>query len=150
MYVPLVHTKIPKLVAVTCLCFAAGVLAAAPVQAQVQVPAQPERTLRITADSLERLYRFENLVFDHPRMSGPYPRNLLVVGFHPAATREERQAAIDLSGGEYIGGEGLMYYVLIRDDGTADPLWRAIDRLRLLSQVAVVHPEIFRLGVVPA
>lgn len=104
----------------------------------------------ISEDSVAALYAFRSLVISHPRMSGPYPRSLVMVGFMPTATLEERLAAIDRVQGRLVGGMGLNYLLVIEDDGTAGPLWAAVDTLCALPQVHHASPEIFTLGVVPA
>lgn len=113
------------------------------------VPERPPRGWLISEDSVATLYSVANTVFDHPRMPGPYPRALVLVGFQPAATRMERQAAIDLVRGRVVGGMGLDYVVLIADDGTAGPLWAAVDALGTLPQVHHASPEVFTQGLVP-
>jgi hypothetical protein len=100
------------------------------------------RVYSITADSLDSLYSESHLVYGHPRASGPYPRAILALSFLPAATADEREAAINLSGAQLIGGDGAFYYLLTPDDGTGNPLWAAIDRLENLPQVDYVGPEI--------
>ena len=76
-------------------------------------------------------------------MSGPYPRNVVMIAFRDEATQEQKQAAIDAIDGEVIGGGWIdYYYVRIQDDGTADPLWKAIDLLEALPQVANAGPDI--------
>ena len=90
-----------------------------------------------------RYYSNDNLVFNHPRMSGPYPRNVVMIAFRDEATQEQKQAAIDAIGGEVIGGGwGGYYYVRIQDDGTAAPLWKAIDLLLALPQVEDAGPDV--------
>lgn len=102
----------------------------------------------IPADSVATLYAFRNLVFSHPRMSGPYPRSVVMVLFQPAATLEERLSAFELVQGRLVGGMGNDYLLVIDDDGTADPLWAAVDKLCTLPQVFDANPEIVTLGVV--
>lgn len=101
----------------------------------------------ISPDSVSTLYSFPNTVLSHPRLSGPYPRSLVLVGFQPGATREERQSAINTISGRVIGGLGQDYVVVIPDSGTADPLWRAVDRIEGLPQVHHASPDIFTQGV---
>jgi hypothetical protein len=104
----------------------------------------------ISADSVATLYSFRNLVLSHPRLSGPYPRAVVLVGFMPTATLEERRTAMERVQGRLVGGMGLNYVLVIDDDGTADPLWAAVDKLCTLPQVHHASPDIFTLGVVPA
>jgi hypothetical protein len=97
----------------------------------------------IPEDSVAALYAPRTAAMDHPRMSGPYPRNLVMVAFQRSATRDERQAAVDLIGGRVIGGLGnVFYYVLIEDDGTANPLWEAVDLLSALPAVSEAGPDV--------
>jgi hypothetical protein len=76
----------------------------------------------------------------------PYARNLLLVWFHAGATQPERQAAIDAVDGRLIGGTALtpggIYSVLIKDDGTTGPLWKAIEKLKALPQILNAHPDL--------
>lgn len=77
---------------------------------------------------------------------GPTPcegravRNVLTVVFRESATREERQAAIDLVNGQVVGGSlggrAGIYYVRISDDGTGAPVCQAERTLRALPQVS--------------
>ena len=100
-------------------------------------------------NSVAALYSFRNTVLSHPRLPGPYPRSVVLVAFHLAATGEERQSAIDRIGGGLVGGMGLDYVVVIDDDGTAGPLWAAVDTLCALPQVHHASPDLFTQGVVP-
>jgi hypothetical protein len=100
----------------------------------------------IPADSVAKLYAYSNAVWTHPRLSGPYPRNIVEVFFARGATAEERQSAIDMINGTVIGGGTVFYYVLIPTDGTAEPLWKAIDRLQALPQVTRAAPDILTQG----
>lgn len=84
-----------------------------------------------------------NIIKNAPEMSGTFLRNVLIVEFHEETPQEERQAAVDLIGGEVVGGfrfygenDGL-YYVQISDDGTTAPLFHAIRTLQALPQVAL-------------
>lgn len=102
----------------------------------------PPDTFTISRDSLEVLYSPGHVVYSHRRLAGPYPRALLMVGFHRGATVAERVRGIELSGGRLIGGGGLFYMIVVEDDGTADPLWQAIDRLRALPYVDYAGPDL--------
>lgn len=114
-------------------------------------PAPPRVGFTIPADSVDKLYADSAMVYVHPRMSGPYPRNVLLVEFSDTASQEARESAVESISGEVIGGDGPFYYVLIADDGTATPLWEAIDRLRSLPQVVHAAPETLNSGnTVPA
>jgi hypothetical protein len=100
----------------------------------------------IPADSVAKLYAYSNAIWTHPRLSGPYPRNIIEVFFARGATAEDRQSAIDMVNGTVIGGGTVFYYVLIPTDGTAEPLWKAIDRLKALPQVTRAAPDIITQG----
>lgn len=121
-----------------------------------RVPQGPPNGLRppegwlISDDSVAALYSLPRLVLSHPRLSGPYPRSVVMVLFQPSATLEERLAAIELVQGRLVGGMGNDYLLVIDDDGTADPLWAAIDTLCTLPQVFDANPEIVTLGLAPA
>ncbi|MGH7717256.1 MAG: S8 family peptidase, partial [Gemmatimonadaceae bacterium] len=92
------------------------------------------------------MYDRSNFVSDPGRTGNLFfVRNILVVMFKIGATQEERQAAIDLSGGEVVGGHRIgpddgFYIVYIPGDG-AGPLLAAQSALRRLPQVISVTPE---------
>lgn len=96
----------------------------------------------ISQDSLNVLYSPSHLIYQHPRLQGPYPRSIILVAFRPGTMPDERQSAIDWAPGRVIGGGGLFYHVVVRDDGTGNPLWQAIDRLRALPQVETAVPDL--------
>lgn len=98
-------------------------------------------TFTISSDSLNALYAPGKLAYSHPRASGPYPRSVVLIRFQPNATADEREAAINKVGGNTIGGDGIFYYVLVPDDGSANPLWQAVDQLRALPQVKDADPD---------
>jgi hypothetical protein len=100
----------------------------------------------ISSDSLQHLYSRPHLVYTHPRASGPYPRAIVLVGFRGTANADEREAAINQSGGQLIGGDGTFYYILVSDSGSGNALWTAIDRLRALPQVEVAVPDMRSQG----
>jgi hypothetical protein len=91
------------------------------------------------------LYHESNVIAGSRLATGPYPRNVVVVVFHRAATQAERQAAIDLVGGEVVGGypRSGIYLVKAPDDGTDAPLVSAIEKLSALPQVASADPDFF-------
>jgi hypothetical protein len=95
----------------------------------------------ISDDSLGALFRRDRVIYSHPRGSGGYPRDLLLVGFTASSTAAERRAAIDAVHGRVIGGDGSRYSVLIPDDPTGNGLWSAIDRLRSLRFVRYAGPD---------
>jgi hypothetical protein len=99
----------------------------------------------IPADSATQLFADANLIVDHPRMSGPYPRNLILLRFTPSATEDERQAAIDQAGGVVVGGNSAYYYVKVEDG--AEPVWTAIDRLKALPRVEQVMPYVMGITI---
>lgn len=101
----------------------------------------------ISADSVAKLYAFSSTVLSHPRLAGPYPRSLILVGFQAQATLEERQSAVDMVKGRVVGGMGQDYVVVIAASASADPLWAAIDKLRALPQVHHADPEVFTQGL---
>lgn len=114
---------------------------------ETEIPMHRPNGWLISPDSVASLYSFSKTVLSHPRLSGPYPRSIVLVGFQQDATREERQSAVNMIGGSVIGGLGRDYVVVIPDAGTAGPLWSAVDRLRALPQVHHASPDIFTQGV---
>lgn len=87
-----------------------------------------------------------NLVTNTERSAGTFPRNIVSILFREGSTREQRQAAIDLIGGEVVGGVPVLggrgfYLVRIAHDGTDAPLFEAIRRLEELPQVEFAGPE---------
>ncbi|HEX2207354.1 MAG TPA: S8 family serine peptidase [Longimicrobium sp.] len=99
----------------------------------------------IPADSVDEMFATPNLIMVHSRMSGPYPRNLVMLTFAPGATQDEKQAAVDHVGGTLVGGNGAHYYV--RVSSGSEPVWWAIDRLAALPQVEHVMPFITGLTI---
>jgi hypothetical protein len=92
------------------------------------------------------IYDPNNMVSDAPELAGEFPRNIVLLGFTEEATLEERQLAVAkvngtvVGGSRYFGDDGL-YVIRIEDDGTAGPLFAAIQQLKLLEQVAVALPS---------
>jgi hypothetical protein len=122
---------------------------AAATNSVVQGAAVPEAAPRgwlIPADSVAKLYTYTNAVWTHPRSSGPYPRNIIMVFFVPAATREDRQSSIGMVDGQIIGGGGVFYYVLV-PTATGDALWASIDRLAALPHVQLAGPDVLTWGI---
>jgi hypothetical protein len=107
-----------------------------------KVPATPPEGFLVPIDSVRKLYTDPNLVINHPRLSGPYPRNLIVVLFRSLASQEERQAAVDAVSGQYLGGLRPLYYVQVASDSIGNALWSAIDKLKSLPQVEYAAPDI--------
>jgi hypothetical protein len=97
----------------------------------------------IPEDSVTPLFEHQNLIITHPRMSGPYPRNVVAVAFDSTATDDEKQAAVDHVGGTVVGGDGAHYYVRVTDG--AEPVWLAVDRLSGLPQIE--HAVPYMMGV---
>jgi hypothetical protein len=94
----------------------------------------------IPQDSVDPMFASQNLIIDHPRMSGPYPRNVVAVAFDSLATDDEKQAAVDRTGGTLVGGDGVHYFVRVSDG--AEPVWTAVDRLSGLPRVEAAVPYI--------
>jgi hypothetical protein len=107
------------------------------------VPDRAPNGWLVPPDSARRLFARENLIVHHPRVSGPYPRNLVQVYFDGEAPTAARQAAVGAVLGEVIGGDGLYHYVLLHVESVTDPVWWAHDRLRPLPQVVDVQPIFF-------
>lgn len=74
-----------------------------------------------------------------------FPQDALTVMFHETATQAEKQAAIDLVGGEVIGGArvhaGGEYFIRIVGDGTLATIMNAISTPQAL-------PQVYDVGVV--
>ena len=102
----------------------------------------------ISADSVAILY--SKVAYNHPRFGGRYPRSVLEVTFAPGASQEEKQSALNVVGATVIGGRAGAYLIVVKDNGTAAPLWAAVDRLSALPQVVRAFPDIFITGVEPA
>ncbi|HET7230961.1 MAG TPA: S8 family serine peptidase, partial [Longimicrobium sp.] len=97
----------------------------------------------IPQDSVNQLFAQENLILVHPRASGPYPRNVVLLAFSESASDAEKQAAVDQAGGTVIGGDGAYYFVKVAE-GT-HPVWTAIDQLSGLPQVEEALPYLYAL-----
>jgi subtilisin family serine protease len=112
-----------------------------------QVPAQAPDTIP------EGFYDAPNVILDSPyfTISRRAVKDIVAIRFEATATRDERQAAVDLIGGTVVGGhrpspimEG-SYFVLISDDGTGMLINAAIDTLSSLPTVATAQPELLWL-----
>lgn len=73
-------------------------------------------------------------------------KNIVSVRFEDGASQAARQAAVDLVGGELVGGQpfpGMEGYYLIRveDEGAGRQMSEAIDLLNVTPGVAVAEPE---------
>jgi hypothetical protein len=121
--------------------FAVSVLSYVPGEQQV-TSAAPDGWL-IPQDSVNQLFAQENLIVVHPRASGPYPRNVVLLAFTESASDAAKQAAVAQVGGTIIGGDGAYYFVKV-SEGTA-PVWTAIDQLSALPQVEEALPYLFAL-----
>ena len=93
------------------------------------------------------VYADENIISNSPLMPGKFLRNIVIIGFQMDATQAERQAAVDAINGTVIGGRRWYrtdgdYYVQIQDDGTARPLFEALETLNALPQVDLAYREL--------
>lgn len=121
--------------------FAVSVLSYVPGEQPV-TSSVPEAWL-IPQDSVNALFAPGNLILVHPRSSGPYPRNVVLLAFTETASDAEKQAAVDQAGGTVIGGDGAFYFVKVAEGSV--PVWTAIDRLSSLPQVDEALPYLFAL-----
>ncbi|HEX7119554.1 MAG TPA: hypothetical protein VF212_12240 [Longimicrobiales bacterium] len=76
-------------------------------------------------------------------------RGIVAVWFQEGTTQSEKQAAVDLIGGEVVGGFGAgdhdsegIYYVRVEDDEEGKVLCEAIETLNALPQFSVAMPEL--------
>ncbi|HEU4559030.1 MAG TPA: hypothetical protein VFS20_14315 [Longimicrobium sp.] len=123
------------------LCACAGAACAAARRARGQaIPDIPPRGWTIPQDSVDALFTRANLVFVHPRTSGPYPANLVIVAFRRRATPAQRQQAVAAVRGTVIGGDGVYYFIRVDGRCADHPVWCAIDILEPLPQVDEAHP----------
>ena len=110
-----------------------------------EVPSLPPTT-GLPSNIASQSYATTNLVTRDEMFTGPFPRDLIWVWFRDDASQRDRQEAITAIRGEVVGGfryrPGGVYYVRIKDDGTAAPLHRAISRLRQFSQVVEATPDL--------
>ena len=75
-----------------------------------------------------------------PHCSPAYVKDVVVVAFHPTASPQDRQAAVELVCGEVVGGlpwsdGGGYYYVRVPHDSLQRNVHAAIDELRRLPAV---------------
>jgi subtilisin family serine protease len=95
----------------------------------------------------ESIFDPANVVLNAPEFTGSILRDIVVLEFQETASQAERQEAVDLVDGEVVGGwqfgvgEG-WYAVRIPDDGTTEPLFRAIRVLTGLPQVVLAGPQV--------
>jgi hypothetical protein len=107
------------------------------------VPEPAPAVWLVDEDTARAFFERENLLVDHPRVAGRYPRNLVQVYFASDASAGAKKAAIEAVCGEVVGGNGLYHYVRVHVEAVADPVWWAHDRLRALPQVRDVQPIFF-------
>lgn len=99
----------------------------------------------IPEDSVNKIFTETNLIYEHPRISGPYPRDLVMLFFAPGATEDEKRAAVDYVGGTVVGGNGAHYFVRVTNG--AEPVFTAIDKLKALPHVKQAIP--YLVGIAP-
>jgi hypothetical protein len=104
------------------------------------VPAEPPAGWLLPAESVAALLAPENLVHAHPRMNGPYPRDVLLVAFTPGSALAARREAVHRVGGTVVGGDRSHYYVRVRLECPDLPVWCAVDRLVSDAQVVFAAP----------
>ncbi|HEX8830855.1 MAG TPA: hypothetical protein VF705_06805 [Longimicrobium sp.] len=106
------------------------------------IPANPPVGWTIPGDSVDAMFQQSRLVIDHPRMSGPYPPDLVMLFFRPNATAAQRRRAVDAVGGTLVGGDGAYWFVRVKTRCADVPVWCAADILEKLPQVEAAHPFI--------
>jgi hypothetical protein len=92
------------------------------------------------------LWTRENQMQDSIFTRGSFLRDIAAIRFKPGASQRERQAAVNLVGGNVVGGIPLgngdgYYLVRVPGDGTARPLFKALQRLRALPQIDSAAPQ---------
>jgi hypothetical protein len=107
---------------------------------EVEIPARAPVGWVLPRDWIDPLLVHGNLIYNHPRMNGRYPRNIVALLFTPDAPVQARQAALDLVDGTLLGGSGVHHYVHVPVLGEEAPVWWAHDLLRPLPQVERVSP----------
>jgi hypothetical protein len=92
------------------------------------------------------VYGTSNIVHQDPRITGPYPKDVVWVYFQNHSSEGERQAAFDSVGGVVIAtqpiGPGGIYYVRLPTGANADSLHQAIGKLETLPQVHLASPDL--------
>lgn len=114
----------------------------------ITVPKPPTPPVPPTPpDSLPIEYRtLTNTISGGNHWEGELLRGIVVLKFKRQTTLEDKQAAIAAVSGTVVGGrshgvgEGI-YLVRVLDDGTVEPLFAAIGRLKQFPQVALAMPE---------
>lgn len=95
----------------------------------------------VAPDTVPRwAYGPDNAEWNSAKIPGVYMKDLLLVLFRKGVAQADRQAAIDLVGGEVIGGERVLrydglYFVALPSDSTGARLLHARDALEALPQV---------------
>jgi len=86
------------------------------------------------------LYDASKVVKGDTSDSGWFLRDVVLMGFRPGTSAEDRLAAVNWTNGTVVGGmrigSGGIYFVRVPDDGTGAPLRLALSRLARLPQVA--------------
>ena len=108
------------------------------------LPPHPPIGWTIPEASVDTMFARDNMVAEHPRMSGPYPVGLVLIAFRPAATPRQRRAAIDAVRGRVVGGDGAHWFVRVETACADIPVWCAVDVLEKLPQVEAAYP--FMMG----
>jgi hypothetical protein len=94
-------------------------------------------------------YNSANVMVNSPyfALSKRAVKGIVAVRFNETATRDERQAAVDMVGGTVVGGHRVnpaiegSYFVQVTDDGSGAQVKAAIDALDVLPAVANVKAE---------
>lgn len=94
----------------------------------------------------ESIYTASKIVYGDTLDSGAFLRDIVLIMFHPDATAEDRLVAVNRTNGRVIGGRRFpggdgIYFVRVTDNGTPSNLHEALNRLRVLPQVAYAGPE---------
>jgi subtilisin family serine protease len=94
------------------------------------------------------LYDSTNIILDSPHfgLSRRILKNTVAIRFHATATRDERQAAVDVIKGRVVGGRQVAggdgyYFVRLTDNGTGQQIRAAVDTLSTIPSVATAQPE---------
>lgn len=135
--------RLCALLLLTLLCFCAVPALAQRLPGRDTIPALPPDST--SQAMLEEIFAEENRVYYSEHHRNWYLRNVIRLSFHEDTPQELRQEAVERIGGEVIGGarfvaNGGLYLIRIGDDGTAAPLWNAIEQLRALPQVYSAGP----------
>ncbi|MHB1096755.1 MAG: S8 family peptidase [Gemmatimonadaceae bacterium] len=104
------------------------------------MPPTPPDNLPIEYETLT------NTISGGNHWDGELLRGIVVLQFKRHTTLDDKQAAIDAVSGTVVGGRPLssgegIYLVRVRDDGTVEPLFAAISRLKQFPQVLLAMPE---------